>query len=222
MKRLKVDYISDIACPWCAIGLKGLVDAIGRLSDQIEVELHLQPFELNRNMAPEGENLNEHIATKYESTAAQIEENQKNLTALATEAGLRFNFDRDSRIWNTFDAHRLIYWAEKAGNPLFLEQALFKANFEDQRNISDHEVLAEVAAEAGLNLERAKEILASETYLDDVDERMQLWLERGIRGVPAIIFNDRHIVEGGQSADTFEKVLRSIAELGPAPTVATA
>lgn len=213
MKRLKVDFVSDIACPWCAIGLASFVEAVGRLQDQLEVELHFQPFELNRNMPPEGENLNEHIAHKYGSNPVQIEENRRNLTAIAAESGLTFNLNRDSRIWNTFDAHRLMYWAEKVGNPLLLKQALFKANFTDGRSMSDPEVLAEIAVEAGLNGERAREILTTETYLDDVDERMSLWLERGIRGVPAIIFDDRHIVEGGQSADTFEKVLRKVAGL---------
>jgi len=124
MKRLKVDFVSDVACPWCAIGLASFVEAVGRLQDQLEVELHFQPFELNRNMPPEGENLNEHIANKYGSNAAQIEENRRNLTAIAAESGLTFNLNRDSRIWNTFDAHRLMYWAEKVGNPLLLKQAL--------------------------------------------------------------------------------------------------
>jgi len=222
MKRLKVDFVSDVACPWCAIGLASFVEAVGRLQDQLEVELHFQPFELNRNMPPEGENLNEHIANKYGSNAAQIEENRRNLTAIAAESGLTFNLNRDSRIWNTFDAHRLMYWAEKVGNPLLLKQALFKANFTDGRSMSDPDVLTEIAVEAGLNGERAREILTTETYLDDVDERMNLWLERDIRGVPAIIFDDRHIVEGGQSADTFEKVLRKVAGLEAAPTGARA
>lgn len=220
MKRLKVDFVSDIACPWCAIGLAGLVEAASRLRGQLEVELHFQPFELNRNMPPEGENMGEHLVAKTGATAARIEDERRNLTAVAAEAGLHFKLDRESRIWNSFDGHRLVYWAEQAGDPLLLKTALFKANFCEGRQISNHEVLAEIAVECGLDGERAKEILSTETYLDDVDERMKLWLSRGIRGVPAIIFNDRHIVEGGQSADTFEKVLRSIAELGPAPTVA--
>ncbi len=173
-------------------------------------------------MPPEGENLNEHIAHKYGLNAAQIDENRRNLTAIAAESGLTFNLNRGSRIWNTFDAHRLMYWAEKVGNPLTLKQALFKANFTDSRAMSDPDVLTEIAVEAGLNGERAREILTTETYRDEVDERKNLWLERGIRGVPAIIFDDRHIVEGGQSADTFEKVLREVTGLAAAPTGARA
>jgi len=217
MQRLKIDYVSDVACPWCAIGLGGLIAAVDRLAGKLEVELTFQPFELNRNMPPEGENLGEHMVAKYELTAAQIADSNAQITALAAEAGYTFNLTRDSRIWNTFDAHRLMYWAEAHGDPLMLQNLLFKANFTDQRSISDHAVLAELAVEAGLNGERAKEILASETYLDEVDERMKLWLSKGIRGVPAIIINDRHIIEGGQSSSVFEQALLQIAASSAEP-----
>ena len=222
MNRLKIDYVSDIACPWCAIGLAGLVEAATRLQGELEIEMHFQPFELNRNMPPEGENMGEHLAAKTGATAAQIEDERRNLTTIAAEAGLDFKLDRETRVWNSFDGHRLVYWAELAGDPLLLKTALFKANFCEGRQISSHEVLAEIAVECGLDGERAKEILSTETYLDEVDERMKLWLSRGIRGVPAIIFNDRHIVEGGQSASTFEKIMRQLAGLDAPPTSATA
>ena len=219
-QRLKIDYVSDIACPWCAIGLAGLVEAASRLQGELEVELHFQPFELNRNMPPEGENMGEHLVAKTGASAAQVEDERRNLTAIAAEAGLAFKLDRETRVWNSFDGHRLVYWAEQAGDPLLLKTALFKANFCEGRQISNHEVLAEIAVECGLDGARAKEILSTETYLDEVDERMKLWMSRGIRGVPAIIFNDRHLVEGGQSASTFVKVMRQIAGLDPAPTCA--
>ncbi|MCX7069751.1 MAG: DsbA family oxidoreductase [Gammaproteobacteria bacterium] len=222
LPRLKIDYVSDLACPWCAIGLAGLVEAASRLQGELEVELHFQPFELNRNMPPEGVNLGEHLVAITGGSAAQVEDERRNLTAIAAEAGLAFKLDRETRIWNSFDGHRLVYWAEQAGDPLLLKTALFKANFCEGRQISNHEVLADIAAECGLDGARAREILSSETYLDEVDERMKLWLSRGIRGVPAIIFNERHIVEGGQSASTFVNVMRQIAGLDPAPTPAPA
>ncbi len=222
MNRLKIDYVSDIACPWCAIGLAGLVEAATRLQGELEIEMHFQPFELNRNMPPEGENMGEHLAAKTGATAAQIEDERRNLTAIAAEAGLDFKLDRETRVWNSFDGHRLVYWAEKAGDPLLLKTALFKANFCAGRQVSNHAVLTEIAVECGLDGARAKEILSTETYLDEVDERMKLWMDRGIRGVPAIIFNDRHIVEGGQSASTFEKIMRQIAGLDSPPTSAPA
>lgn len=222
LPRLKIDYVSDIACPWCAIGLAGLVEAASRLQGVIEVELQFQPFELNRNMPPEGVNMGEHLVALTGASAAQIDDERRNLTAIAAEAGLAFKLDRETRIWNSFDAHRLVYWAEQAGDPLLLKTALFRANFCDGRPLSNHDVLAEIAVECGLDGARAKEILSTETYLDDVDERMKLWMNRGIRGVPAIIFNERHIVEGGQSASTFVKVMRQIAGLDPAPTSAGA
>ena len=219
--RLKIDYVSDIACPWCAIGLAGLVEAADRLRGILEVELHFQPFELNRNMPPEGENMGEHLAAKSGATAAQINDERSNLTAIAAEAGLEFKLDRDTRVWNSFDSHRLVYWAELAGDPLLLKTALFKATFCEGRQISNHEVLAGIAVECGLDGERAKEILSTETYLDEVDERMKLWMSRGIRGVPAIIFNERHLVEGGQSASTFVKIMRQLAGLDPPETAPT-
>ncbi|WP_439639021.1 DsbA family oxidoreductase [Nevskia sp.] len=222
LPRLKIDYVSDLACPWCAIGLAGLVEAASRLQGILEVELHFQPFELNRNMPPEGVSMGEHLAAITGASAAQIEDERRNLTAIAAEAGLAFKLDRETRIWNSFDSHRLVYWAEQAGDPLLLKTTLFKANFCEGRQISNHEVLADIAAECGLDRARAKEILSTETYLDEVDERMKLWMSRGIRGVPAIIFNERHIVEGGQSASTFVKVMRQIAGLDPSPPPAAA
>lgn len=222
MNRLKIDYVSDLACPWCAIGLAGLVEAATRLQGELEIEMHFQPFELNRNMPPEGANMGEHLVAMTGASAAQVEEERRNLTAIAAEAGLAFKLDRETRVWNSFDCHRMVYWAEQAGDPLLLKTALFKANFCDGRQVSNHEVLAGIAADCGLDRVRAMEILKSETYLDEVDERMKLWMSRNIRGVPAIIFNDRHIVEGGQSASTFVKIMRQIAGLDSPPTTAAA
>lgn len=217
LPRLRVDYVSDPACPWCAIGLAGLIEAAGRLQHVLEVELHFQPFELNRNLPPEGANHGEYLAEVSGATAAQIEDERKRLTEIAAEAGLSFNLDRDTRVWNSFDSQRLLYWAEQHGLALELKLALFKANFSDRRSISNHGELAEIAASVGLDAGRAREILSSETYLDELDERMKLWMSRGIRGVPAIIFNERHLVEGGQSPNTFEKILRQLGGLDAPP-----
>lgn len=217
MKRLRVDYVSDPACPWCAIGLAGLVEAVGRLQHVLEVELHFQPFELNRNMPPEGANHGEYLVATTGASAAQVEDERKRLIEIAAEAGLAFDLDRETRIWNSFDSQRLLFWAAEHGKSLELKQALFRANFCERRSISNHAELAAIAESVGLSRSRAEAILGSETYLDEVDEQMKLWMSRGIRGVPAIIFNERHLVEGGQSPNTFEKILRQLSGLDAPP-----
>ena len=184
---------------------------------RLEVVIIAEPFEDDRRMFP-GIGHPRHAGVFFRADPVLFMPWRTD--AIAAEAGLDFKLDRETRVWNSFDGHRLVYWAELAGDPLLLKMALFKANFCEGRQISSHEVLAEIAVECGLDGERAKEILSTETYLDEVDERMKLWMSRGIRGVPAIIFNERHLVEGGQSASTFAKIMRQLAGLDPAPTSA--
>ena len=215
---LKIDFVSDVSCPWCAIGLKSLDQALARVGEDVRAELHFQPFELNPQMAPEGQEITEHITEKYGITPAQAHANRENIRARGAQVGFKFSMADEpgggrSRIYNTFDAHRLLHWAGLEGldRQQALKEALFKAYFTDGQSPASHEVLVRVAGEAGLDATRAREVLASDAYADEVREREQFYLNHGIHSVPAIIINERHLISGGQPAEVFEQALRQIA-----------
>jgi predicted DsbA family dithiol-disulfide isomerase len=214
---MKLDFVSDVSCPWCAIGLQALLAALGHVRNDIQTELHFQPFELNPDMGPGGEDIAEHIAHKYGSTVQQFAQSQEMIRARGAELGFRFDMQKRTRIYNTFDAHRLLHWAGLEGKQLELKQALFAAYFTDGADPSDHAVLARIAAQVGLDVARTREILASDRYAAEVRAREEFYRGQGINAVPSIIVNDRHLIEGGHSVAVFERVLRELANAVPQP-----
>ena len=208
---IKIDFVSDVSCPWCVIGLKSLEAALAQLAGTVQADIHFQPFELNPQMAAEGEDIAEHLTRKYGSSAAQLAQNQEAIRSRGADLGFQFHFGQRARIYNTFDAHRLLHWAEGTRRQLALKEALFKAYFTDGRDPSDHQVLEEAAVTAGLDRARARQILASDEYADEVRKREQWYLNQGIHAVPAVILNDRYLIQGGQSVETFERALRQAA-----------
>jgi predicted DsbA family dithiol-disulfide isomerase len=216
---MKIDFVSDVSCPWCAIGLTALETALERLGPEVPVTLHFQPFELNPGMAPEGEDTTEHIARKYGMSEEQVMKNREAIRQRGAAVGFTFNMDKRSRIYNTFDAHRLLHWAEvldaEQGNPgvnaLALKHAFLKAYFTDGQDPSSHDVLVRYASEAGLDAGQAREVLASGRYTDEVREREQYYQQRGIHSVPSIIIDDKHLIQGGQPPEVFEQALRQLA-----------
>ena len=221
---LKIDFVSDVSCPWCAIGLKALDQALARVAGDITAELHFQPFELNPKMAPEGQEITEHITEKYGITPEQADVNRENIRQRGEKVG--FTFSRAdqpgggrSRIYNTFDAHRLLYWAGLQGSGVqkTLKEGLLKAYFTDGQSPASHEVLAKVAGESGLDPLQAAEVLASHAYAKQVRERESFYLTQGVHSVPAVIINDRHLISGGQPVEVFEQALRQIAAGADSP-----
>jgi predicted DsbA family dithiol-disulfide isomerase len=182
---LKIDFVSDVSCPWCAIGLQSLETALSRLQGDVEVQMQFQPFELNPQMVPEGEDITEHLSKKYGSTPEQAAAARENIRARGEVLGFTFNMDKRARIYNTFDAHRLLHWAEDTGLQTALKKALFKAYFTDGKDPSQHAVLIEAAE--------------------------SVYLNAGIHSVPAVVINDRHLISGGQPPEVFEQALRQIA-----------
>nr|WP_314575180.1 DsbA family oxidoreductase [uncultured Pseudomonas sp.] len=211
---LKIDFISDVSCPWCIIGLRALDQALEHLSDEVQAQIHFQPFELNPKMAPEGQEIFEHIAQKYGSTLEQYKANAENIRERGAELGFVFK-QGERRIYNTFDAHRLLHWAalednKHEGKQQALKEALFTAYFSQHANVSSHSVLADVAQKVGLDRARAEEVLTSGQYADDVRALEQLWTSRGVSSVPTIVFNDQYAVTGGQPVDVFVGAIRQI------------
>ena len=211
---MKIDFVSDVSCPWCAIGLASLETALARIGPELPVTLHFQPFELNPQMAPEGEDTIEHLSRKYGIGAAEIARNQENIRARGAAVGFTFVLGARKRIYNTFDAHRLLHWAGTLGETqqLALKQALLKAYFTDGQDPSSHEVLVRAAEGAGLDAAQAREILAKGTHADDVRDAEQFYQERGIHSVPAVIIDDTHLISGGQPPEVFERALRQLAQ----------
>ena len=220
-KTLHIDFVSDVVCPWCVVGLGGLETALAALkAEGIEAEVHFQPFELNPQMPPEGENIVEHIGRKYGSTPEQSAANRAMITQRAAEAWPDFDgkpfemrMGPDSRIWNTFDAHRLLHWAGTVGaaEQRALKAALFTSHVTAGRTMTVGGVLADAAAAAGLDRARAVEVLAEGRYADAVRAAEELWRGRGISGVPAVVVEGKYLISGGQPAGVFEEALRKIS-----------
>lgn len=210
---MKIDFVSDVSCPWCAIGLAALDIALAALPPELPVELHFQPFELDPSMPREGRDLLEILQQKYGMTPEQVQANQDNIRQRGEVLGFEFRMDRRTRSYNTFDAHRLLLWAGLEGGQHELKQALFKAYFTDGDNPGDPDLLLRLAAEVGLDTVRAHEILHSDEFADEVRERERFYLDAGIHSVPAVIIDDRHLISGGQPPEVFERALRQIAGL---------
>jgi predicted DsbA family dithiol-disulfide isomerase len=210
-QQLRIDFVSDVSCPWCVIGLKSLDKALAAMHDELEVDIHFQPFELNPGMGPDGQDIFEHITEKYGSTPAQQEQSREMIRQRGAELGFTFDMGQRGRIYNTFDAHRLLHWADSQDRQKALKEQLFEAYFTKGENPGAHEVLLRLAGEVGLDQDAARQVLESNAYADEVRQREYYWQRAGIRSVPAIIINERHLISGGQPPEVFEQALRQIA-----------
>lgn len=212
-QTLKIDFVSDVSCPWCAIGLSALEHALQRVGPEVKAELHFQPFELNPQMPAGGQDTTEHLTQKYGSTPEQQAAIRENIRQRGADVGFTFRKEGRGRIYNTFNAHRLLHWAESQGEgkQAALKKAFLKAYFTDGESVESHDVLVRAAEQAGLDAAHAREILAGNEYADAVRERERFYTDHGIHSVPAIIINDRHLISGGQPVEVFEQALRQIA-----------
>lgn len=207
---LKIDIVSDVVCPWCIIGYRQLEQALKAAGTAYEINWH--PFELNPNMPAEGQNLRQHVAEKYGVSKEQSEQSRNSMAAAGASVGFEFRFTDDMRMHNTFNLHQLLHWANQQGAMHDLKQALFAAHFTYSRDISDHNTLADIAAEVGLERNEALAILESQSFSAAVRDAENGWVEKGISGVPAIIFNDRHLVTGAQGVENYTRILQQLAE----------
>ncbi|GAA4418600.1 DsbA family oxidoreductase [Acidovorax lacteus] len=211
--RLQIDFVSDVSCPWCIIGLQALEQAAERLAGEVALDVHFQPFELNPQMPPGGQEIDEHLHEKYGASPEQSQRTREAIRARGAELGFTFDMGRRARIYNTFDAHRLLHWAGEQGGGLqrALKRALFEAYFTHGQDPGDPAVLRAQAERVGLDGDEAAAILASDRYAAEVREREAFFTGHGIRSVPSIIVNGRHLIQGGQPVEVFEQALRQIA-----------
>ncbi|WP_299186694.1 DsbA family oxidoreductase [uncultured Psychrobacter sp.] len=208
---LRIDIVSDVVCPWCVVGYRQLAQALEQTDT--DYEIHWHPFELNPNMPSAGQNLREHIMEKYGSSKAESDASRARMTEAGNEVGFTFNFDDDTRMHNTFNLHQLLHWADQQGRMHDLKQALFAAHFTNGRNISDKEVLADIAAEIGLDRSEALAVLEDQRFAKDVRETEKHWQQQGIQSIPAIIFNERHLVSGAQGVENYTQILKQLADM---------
>ena len=221
MNTLKIDFVSDVACPWCAVGLGALEQAIANIAvsdPSIKTEIHFQPFQLNPDMPPEGQNITEHLTGKYGSTAEQQAKTYEMIRARGAEVGFDFRMEGRGRTWNTFDCHRLLHWAGELGQDVngnsiqhLMKKEMLKSYFTEGQNPAAREALMGVVNRLKLDVTRAAAILDSDEYTAQVRARQRFYHSQEIHSVPAIIINDRHLISGGQPAAVFENALRQIA-----------
>jgi predicted DsbA family dithiol-disulfide isomerase len=213
---MKIDVVSDVVCPWCAVGLASLLRALDTLGDELRPTLHFQPFELNPTLGPGGQDIVEYLGRKYGSTPEQIELTHVQIAQRGAAVGFEFNLDLRTRTYNSFDAHRLLYWAGLEGEDfqLLLKLALLRSYFTEGLDPGDSALLVRLATETGLDPVRARDILSGDEYGAEVREREQFYQTQGIRSVPSFIINDRHLISGGQPPEFFVQALRQIAAEG--------
>lgn len=209
-ESLDIQFVSDIMCPWCVVGLGNLNKALDELKDTVSADITFQPFELNPEMRPEGQDFSEHITEKYGITKAQSDENRAMIQARGKEVDFDFNFTPESRMRNSFDAHRLLHWANLEGKQAELKMALFKAHFTHNQDVSDYSTLANLAASVNLDPAAAKGILENGHFTEEVRKLEQQWQQHGITSVPTVIINNKYAISGGQPADTFKKAIEDI------------
>ena len=211
---IKIDYVSDIACPWCAVGLGGLEQAIKKIGGAFEVDVHFQPFELNPDMPPGGQDVFEHLTQKYGKTVEQVRATQNEIKARAAAVGYPFHPEGRKHVYNTFNAHRLLHWAGLefgAQAQHRLKRELLVTYFQLAVDLDEAQNLLDAVNRAGLDSKRAADILATDEFAADVRAQQMKYTSMGIHSVPSIIINDKYLLQGAQPAEAFEEALRQVA-----------
>ena len=203
---IKIDYVSDVACPWCAVGIGNLNQAMAQFSDEANFEIHFRPFELNPNMPLGGQDAIEHLTEKYGLSVEQVKANQANIRIKALEAGFEFHPEGRKRVYNTFDAHRLLHWAgQEFGleKQAALKKELLNTYFCLAVNLDDQKNLLDAVTRSGLDKDRAQEVLDNNEFTKDVREAEARYIDLGINSVPSIILNDQYLLQGAQPPESF-------------------
>lgn len=210
-KPLQIDIVSDIVCPWCVIGYRQLAEALKQTNTAYEIYWH--PFELNSDLSLDGQNLCEHSAQKYGRSEQEVQDSRDRITAAGADIGFEFNFNADTRVHNTFNVHQLLHWAHQYRRANDLTQALFSAHFTNNRNLSDKTVLADIAAEIGLDHAAALAILDDQRFATVVRESEQQSRAHSIQSVPAVIFNGQHLASAAQGVENYSSILKQLAAM---------
>lgn len=212
-RTVKIDFVSDVVCPWCALGATALEQAISNLAGEVQVQLTYKPFELNPDMPAEGEHAIAHMMRKYGRSAEQVADRNAMIIERGAQIGFHFDLEKRSHFHNTFAAHRLLFWAATQGLQRPLKRALLKAYFSDGQNPNDHATLVTLAGAVGLDSQRAQAVLANGEFAEEVRELERFYQQRGIDSVPAMVIDEQQLIAGSQSVAYYEQALRQAAQV---------
>lgn len=215
---IHIDFVSDVSCPWCAIGLWSLETALARLGDEVAVSLTFQPFELNPHMEPGGQDIGEHLTQKYGSSPEQQAQIRATIRERGAAVGFAFHPDGRGRVYNTFNAHRLLHWAatvdqaQGSHHQQALKKALMTACHTHQQAMDQDEVLLQAAVQAGLPGDAAREVLGSDAHASGVRHAQMIYQNAGIQAVPAVVLDRQYLISGGQPAEVYEQAIRRLMQ----------
>ena len=211
--KITVDVISDVACPWCFIGMKRLEHAV-TLAPEVEVEIRWRPYQLDPTIPPGGVPRKQYMLKKFGSEQ-RLREIHDRIVPLGEVEGIRFNFEAMPVSANTLDAHRLIRWAgsEKApaGAQAQVVKRLFETNFEEAGDIGDRAILAQLAGEAGMDAALTEALLSSNADVEAVQTEIETSARMGVTGVPCFLLEGKYAVMGAQEAETLADAIRQVA-----------
>lgn len=219
MKKLSIDIVSDVMCPWCIIGYKGLEIALAELAPDIQADINWLPFEINPHYAKEGKNFIKHLTEKYPNTPPEQFILQRNMLAAKGQAvGFKFGFSEESRIFNSFDLHRLLAWAKEQGKQHDLSMAFFHAHFSESMPLYDQATVLSIVRAVGLDNGAAAKVLTSDAFADQVRKEEQRSASMGVHSVPSFFINGKNVASGGQPPEVFKNILIKAASEIPSKT----
>lgn len=210
-KQIRIDIVSDVVCPWCIVGYKQLEHALAQLDSELEAEIHWHPFQINPDIPAGGKNLRDHLAAKYGTEKADSVHARDRLTQIGAELGVQFDYFDEMKTFNTFKAHQLLHYARLQGKENELKLRLFSAFFGERKTMDDDDTLVAEAEAVGLDGETARALLQDQRYANEVRAEQQFWQQRGVRGVPTVVFNEKFGVSGAQGIDAFRDLLLQYA-----------
>ncbi|WP_341707069.1 DsbA family oxidoreductase [Halopseudomonas sp.] len=211
MQNLTIDIVSDIACPWCAIGYARLEQALNTLQGEVEGKVEWHAFELNPDPDQRPMPIVEALCRKYGRNEAEVRAAQDDMIRIATGLGLNFTNMQERYTANTFDGHRLVKWAAEHDRQTEMKQALFDAYFGEALNVADKAVLLDAVRAAGLDAAEAEKVLDGDRFADIVRADEARWQQAGISSVPAFVINGQYLISGAQEPDYLVQALREIA-----------
>lgn len=211
MKNIEINVISDVMCPWCIIGYKRLVKALGLISDQVTAKIHFKPFIMNPNLQEGGQNLWENTSEKYGMSIEESYASRTTFIRIGKELGFTFNFQKDTRMYNTHKAHQLLMWSETLGKKTELKLALFRSHFTENLVMDDDSVLVQIAESVDLDKEQAFDVLRSKSFSAKVLDEEQYWRNSGVNSVPTLVINQKHFIRGAEEPEVLSDALLNIA-----------
>ena len=209
-EKLQIDIVSDVVCPWCAIGYKRLSQAIDELDVKDKVVIVWHPFQLNPNMPQEGINANEYLMKKMRLTPQGLKDNRERVSKTAKESGFEFDYFEDMRKPNTLYSHVLLDYAKEFNKQTELKVRLQKAYFSERKNIGNRDVLYSELEKVGLNADEGMKKLDDITAIKRVQTEERAWRQLGISSIPTMVFDKRSAYRGANSVEQYKKILTAL------------